>query len=116
MKADVATVADPNRAPAAPARDGRAAAPDRRAEPAPAPQTPDPAQLDAAREAANEALARIGSELAFEFDDELNRVIAKLIDRKTREVIRQVPSEAVLAIARALAEGEHSGAIVRARA
>jgi flagellar protein FlaG len=114
MKADLVTVADPNRTPAAPARDGRAVAPDRRAEPAP--QTPDPAQLDAARAVANEALARIGSELAFEFDDELNRVIAKLIDRKTREVIRQVPSEAVLAIARALAEGEHSGAIVRARA
>jgi uncharacterized FlaG/YvyC family protein len=81
-----------------------------------APPVPDTAALEAARQAANRALAEKGSELALEFDDELNRVVAKLIDSRTHEVIRQMPSEAVLAIARALAEGGHPGAVVHTRA
>ena len=70
------------------------------------------AAAELARAAANRALAQKGSELAFEFDDELGRVIAKLIDTQTREVIRQVPSAELLAIARALAEGSRRGSLV----
>lgn len=70
------------------------------------------AVVERAREAANQVLAQKGSELAFEFDDELGRVIAKLIDTQTREVIRQVPSEELLAIARALADGPSAGSLV----
>lgn len=71
------------------------------------------AALEAARKAANEALAGKGRELAFEFSDELGRFIAKLIDKETNEVIRQIPSDAMLAIARALAEGDDTGSLVR---
>lgn len=71
------------------------------------------AAAEQAREAANRALAQKSRELAFEFDNELGRVIARLIDTETREVIRQVPSEELLAIARALADGQRAGALVR---
>lgn len=69
--------------------------------------------LQQARSEANRALAQKGRELSFEFDRELGRVIVKLVDTKTREVIRQVPSEEMQAIARALAAGEESGVLLR---
>lgn len=72
--------------------------------------------LQAAREQANRKLAESGSELTFEFDDDAGRMIAKLVDRQTREVIRQVPSEELLAIARALSDGKPAGALVLASA
>jgi flagellar protein FlaG len=97
-------------APAAPA-----AAPQALAEP---PQ-PTPAQRAAevaAAAAANRELAKKGSELTIEFEDALNRMVFRLVDRQTREVVRQIPSEEVLAIARALAENDTSGVLVRADA
>jgi flagellar protein FlaG len=71
------------------------------------------AALQQARGEANRALAQKGRELSFEFDRELGRVIVKLVDTKTREVIRQVPSEEMQAIARALAAGEDAGVLLR---
>jgi len=73
-------------------------------------------QLRAAREEANRRFAETGSELTFEFDDATGRVVATLVDKTTREVIRQVPSEEMLAIARALAQGRSSGALVESSA
>jgi flagellar protein FlaG len=61
---------------------------------------------------ANQKLAEKGSELAFEFDDALGRMIFKLIDTRTREVVRQIPSEAMLAVAHALAVQTATGAIL----
>jgi len=120
MKADATLPADPSlRWPVAVAargaRSGLTGAPVEKTEVA-VPAAPDAAALEAARQAANRALAEKGRELTFEFDDELGRVIAKLVDTQTREVIRQVPSAAVLAVARALAEGAHTGSIVHAQA
>lgn len=97
--------------------------------PAPAP-TPAPAATAAmaagaaleaqeAREAAAEAnqrLAEKGSDLTFEFDDVLGRMIFKLIDKQTNEVLRQIPSQELLEIARALAQGMDAGALMRASA
>jgi flagellar protein FlaG len=76
-----------------------------------APSDPHAAAKAAAREA-NQRLVEKGSELALEFDDDLRRVIFKLVDTRTREVLRQIPSEAVLAMARALADEMPSGAIL----
>lgn len=75
-------------------------------------QSADAAALEAARQAANRALAEKGRELTFEFDDDLNRIVSRLVDRKTGEVIRQVPSEMLLAVARALTDGASAGAVV----
>lgn len=114
MRADAAKPADPSpRWPVAAVARG---APQKAPKPQPQRTATDAAALEAARQAANRALTEKGSELAFEFNDDLNRVIVKLIDRRTREVIRQLPSEAVLAIASALAEGAHPGTVVHTRA
>lgn len=70
------------------------------------------AELKAAREQANKALAGNGRELAFEFDDGSGRVVVKLIDTRTKEVLRQMPSEEMLAIARALKDRAEAGALL----
>lgn len=65
---------------------------------------------------ANRRLAQKASELTFEFDEDTRRVIVKLIDTRTREVLRQIPSEEALAIARALQDDVAAGALLRADA
>ncbi|MEG1831809.1 MAG: flagellar protein FlaG [Burkholderiaceae bacterium] len=65
---------------------------------------------------ANESLKQKGVDLAIEFDDELGRAIFRLVDSVTGELVRQVPSEEMLAVARALAAGESAGALVKTRA
>jgi flagellar protein FlaG len=116
---DVTSIADSTAAWTAPvvARVDRMAAV-RRVDPAPTGDDvrAQAAELEAARQAANRALAQKGRELAFEFNDELGQVVVKLIDKETHEVIRQIPSEAVLAIARALTEGGHTGSVLRVHA
>ncbi len=74
------------------------------------------AELEAARKAVNEALKKSGRELAFEFDDASGRLIARLIDTKTKEVLRQMPSKETLAIAKALAAEKSSGVLLQANA
>src|SRR5262252_7247284 len=74
------------------------------------------ADLESARQAANQALKENGCELAFELDDASGRMVARLIDTKTKEVLRQVPSRETLAIARALAEDRSRGVLLRTNA
>jgi len=75
-----------------------------------------PADAGKAVAAANDQLKQIDSELAFQLDNATGLVVVKLIDRNTREVLRQVPSKEALAIAQALAEGGGTGKIVKANA
>ena len=88
--------------------------------PAPAVEADDAArsarQTAEAVEAANRRLQEKGSELTIEFEDSLDRMVFRLIDRETREVVRQIPSEQALAVARALAADDTSGVLVRANA
>jgi flagellar protein FlaG len=69
-----------------------------------------------AAQEANRALAEKGAELTFELDDEIGRVIVKLVDSRTREVLRQIPSKEAVAIARALTGDTGPGALIRADA
>lgn len=62
---------------------------------------------------ANRWLAQKGSELTLEFDDAVGRTVFKLVDSQTGAVVRQFPSEEVLAIARALTDDAPSGALLR---
>jgi len=73
---------------------------------------------DAARAAAeaNRRLAEKGSQLTIEFDDALDRAVFRLVDSQTGEVVRQIPSAEVLAIARALAEGADAGVMLSTNA
>jgi flagellar protein FlaG len=111
---------------AAPGARSPAAAPQAAQQPQPAQQT-QPAvgaagagasrgMADDVRRAIEEAgrrLAQKASELTFEFDDASGRVVVKLVDARTREVLRQIPSEEALAIARALEGDTAVGALLR---
>lgn len=77
---------------------------------------PSAAEVRKAVEQANRQLIEKSSELSFQLDDELGAVVVKLIDTKTREVLRQIPSPEALAIAKALAEQDKRGALLRADA
>lgn len=73
----------------------------------------DAAVLEQARRQANAALVQKGSELTFEFADDVGRVVVRLVDTRTREVIRQFPTEEMLQIARALKQETAAGALLR---
>lgn len=73
-------------------------------------------ELRRAMAEANRQLAQKGSELTFEFDEDAHRVVVRLVDTRTREVLRQIPSEEALAIARALQDAMAAGALLRADA
>jgi flagellar protein FlaG len=75
-----------------------------------------PSQLKAAVDAANQQLAQSNRELAFVFDDRLGRMLVKIVDRSTNTVIRQVPSEDMLAAARALSGTQARGALLTNKA
>jgi flagellar protein FlaG len=63
---------------------------------APEPATPAPVQLEPLHISADQleqvSLA-FNKKLGFRFDDELNQVIVKVIDRETDKVIKEIPSE-----------------------
>lgn len=48
------------------------------------------------------AIAPVAQALEFSIDDESGRTVVKVMDTETNEVIRQMPSEEVLAISKAL--------------
>ena len=50
----------------------------------------------------NEFVLPINNQLRFSMDDESDKMVVKVIDQTTKEVIRQIPSEEMLAIAKAL--------------
>lgn len=58
--------------------------------------------LDSAVKATNEFISRVNNSLQFSIDDETGTSIIKVVDKNTKEVIRQIPSEEMLAIAKAL--------------
>jgi flagellar protein FlaG len=69
-------------------------------------QAVDPAkergQVEAAVKDAKDALGPAKDDLEFSIDDKSGKVIVKLVDTSTKEVIRQFPSKEMLAIAEAL--------------
>jgi flagellar protein FlaG len=63
---------------------------------------PTPAQLQGAVDKINSAMKEINSNLQFSIDDDTKRVVVKVVESKTGEVIKQFPSEEALAIAKAI--------------
>ena len=60
---------------------------------------------EAVREAVeqvNDALRRVSAGVEFSLDQGSGRVIARVVDSETKEVLRQIPSEQMLAISRAI--------------
>lgn len=58
--------------------------------------------LDSAVSSMNDLLGTLGHSLRFNIDDETGKTIVKVMDSQTQEVIKQIPTEEMLAIAKAL--------------
>lgn len=65
-------------------------------------KAPSQEQLDQAVADINKTLQDLSQDLEFSVDKESNRTIVKVVDQKTKEVIRQIPSPETLEIAKAL--------------
>ena len=61
-----------------------------------------PQQMEHAVGEINQALRTLATNLKFEVDDDSGRTLVKVIDQDSGEVLRQIPSEATIQIARSL--------------
>ena len=68
----------------------------------PTPTKPSTDQLQEALREIRRVVEPVAQNLQFSIDEESGRTIVKIIDASTKEVVRQMPSEEVLAIAHAL--------------
>jgi len=59
-------------------------------------------QLKAAVNSVREYIQPFNNNLEFSINDDTKQVVVKVVDSATKEVIRQIPSEEMLAIAKAL--------------
>ena len=104
-------VAEPALGRTAPASAGKAT-------PAQAAAAPAPATSDDVRKAAsqvNEALQKTASsDLQFSVEGENKQVVVRVVDSQTKEVIRQIPSEEMVAISKAM--DNLSGLLVQQKA
>lgn len=63
---------------------------------------PSSQQLNDAVKSMNDFVGNINSSLKFSVDDKTGQTIVKVMDNDTKEVIKQIPSEEMLAIAQAV--------------
>ncbi|RJG01152.1 flagellar protein FlaG [Noviherbaspirillum sedimenti] len=63
----------------------------------------------------NKAMLEQSQNLEFTIDSDSNRTIVKVIDQKTKEVLRQIPNEETLAMAKAL-DQMAAGLLIRQKA
>lgn len=75
---------------------------------------PDLAQVTQAVKSINKSMASLSADLEFSLDDDTHRTVVKVIDRQTNEVIRQIPTEEVLQISKALDQVQ--GLLIRQKA
>lgn len=74
----------------------------------------DPEALKQAAEKINKTIQSMATNLQFTVDDDLQMPIVRVMDSSTKEVIRQIPTEEVVAIAKAL--DKLQGLIIRQKA
>lgn len=67
-----------------------------------APPAVDDARLDQAVERANRLIGGAAHNLQFRIDQSSGKAIAQVIDTETGDVVRQIPSEEMVAIAKAM--------------
>jgi flagellar protein FlaG len=75
---------------------------------------PDHATLTQAVDKLNTAVRGMAQGLEFSIDRDSKRTVVKVIDQQTKEVIRQVPSQEVLEIAKAIDRAQ--GLLIRQKA
>jgi hypothetical protein len=72
----------------------------------------DPNKVRSAVADANHALAAIGTQLVFVFDNQAHHMTVKLLDIQTQKVVQEVPTQAMPAAASTLSGPSISGALV----
>ena len=65
-------------------------------------QPADRQEVEAAAKSVREFVLPINSNIEFSVNDDTGQLVVKIIDRTTKEVIRQMPSEEMIAIAKTL--------------
>jgi flagellar protein FlaG len=73
---------------------------------------PSKAELDDVLDKLKEHAQRSRQSLEFERDDTLGRMVIKVVDSHTKEVVRQIPSEEVLEIAKRLRKSDGASGVV----
>lgn len=61
-----------------------------------------PEDLQRALEEVQSAINVVANDLRFSFDEDTGRTLVKIVDRETDEVIKQIPSEELVQISKAL--------------
>lgn len=74
----------------------------------------EPPGIQQALDEVREALAPVAQNLLFSLDEDSGRTVIKIVDSTTDEVIKQIPSEEILAIAKAL--DKLQGVLIRQQA
>ncbi len=77
------------------------------------PQEPSAQQLQSAVGALNQAMQLSGRNLEFSVDPSTKKSVVQVTDAQTGELIRQIPSKEVLAIARSIDEFLQRGLLLR---
>lgn len=72
---------------------------------------PDAGQVSQALKSINKALEGMSQSLEFALDEDSQRTVVKVLDRNTKEVIRQMPTEEALQISKALDQSQ--GLLIR---
>lgn len=72
-------------------------------------------QLKAAVDNINRAMKQSNSNVEFSIDKDTKQTVIKVVESQTGQVIRQFPSEEILAVSRMIAEAQH-GALVKQKA
>lgn len=99
--------------PQRPVRAADAAAP-AQTTPAPAQVFASPEQVSRAVKEIQQAVGPVAQDLQFSVDNETGRTVVRIVDSATQQVIRQIPTEEVLAISRAV--GRMQGLLLRQKA
>lgn len=81
---------------------GQAAPAQKAAAPEKVAAEPDRDEVTSAVKKLNEALPQSAQSLEFEIDEDSNEVVVKIIDRDTREVVRQMPTKEALEMAKSI--------------
>lgn len=87
------------------------------AAPAARPTTPTAEQIQAATRQVQDMVQSKASNLVFSLDKDSGKTIVKIVDSQTEEVIRQIPSEEMVALAHALDQmQELQGVLLKGKA
>jgi flagellar protein FlaG len=81
----------------------------------PAEPTPTLAQVTQAVNSINQAMQAMSRDLEFSVDEDTKETVVKIIDQKTKEVLRQIPSVEALAIAKAIDQAQQ-GLLIKQKA